>query len=125
MDQKQMFAMKLKDIVKAGEVNLNIPMKEHTYFKVGGPADIFVSPSTVEELKGVINLCREENMPFMVIGNGSNLLVKDGGIRGTVIKLSALNNIEVNGLEITAESGALLTDVSKIALKHSQCPNKN
>ena len=58
-------------------------------------------------------------MPFMVIGNGSNLLVKDGGIRGTVIKLSALNNIEVNGVEITAETGALLTDVSKIALKHS------
>lgn len=119
MDQKQMFAMKLKDIVKDGEVNLNIPMKEHTYFKVGGPADIFVSPSTIEELRGSIDLCREEEMPFMVIGNGSNLLVKDGGIRGTVIKLSALSNIEVNGVEITAETGALLTDVSKIALKHS------
>lgn len=119
MNQKLEFSMKLSDIVDKNEFALDVPMSEHTYFKVGGPADIMVTPSTKDKVIEVINLCKSENMPYIIIGNGSNLLVRDGGIRGVVIKLSALNNIIVNEEDIIADSGALLSDVSKKALEFS------
>lgn len=119
MNQKLEFSMKLSDIVDKNEFDLDVPMSEHTYFKVGGPADIMVTPSTKDKVIEVINLCKSENMPYIIIGNGSNLLVRDGGIRGVVIKLSALNNIIVNEEDIIADSGALLADVSKKALEFS------
>lgn len=119
MNQKLEFSMKLRDIVDKNEFALDVPMSEHTYFKVGGPADIMVTPSTKDKVIEVINLCKAENMPYIIIGNGSNLLVRDGGIRGVVIKLSALNNIIVNEEDIIADSGALLSDVSKKALEFS------
>lgn len=119
MNQKLEFSMKLSDIVDKNEFDLDVPMSEHTYFKVGGPADIMVTPSTKDKVIEVINLCKSENMPYIIIGNGSNLLVRDGGIRGVVIKLSALNNIIVNEEDIIADSGALLSDVSKKALEFS------
>lgn len=119
MNQKLEFSMKLSDIVDKNEFDLDVPMSEHTYFKVGGPADIMVTPSTKDKVIEVINLCKAENMPYIIIGNGSNLLVRDGGIRGVVIKLSALNNIIVNEEDIIADSGALLSDVSKKALEFS------
>ncbi len=119
MNQKLEFSMKLRDIVDKNEFALDVPMSEHTYFKVGGPADIMVTPSTKDKVIEVINLCKSENMPYIIIGNGSNLLVRDGGIRGVVIKLSALNNIIVNEEDIIADSGALLADVSKKALEFS------
>ncbi|SHJ16059.1 UDP-N-acetylmuramate dehydrogenase [Clostridium amylolyticum] len=119
MNQKLEFSMKLSDIVDKNEFDLDVPMSEHTYFKVGGPADIMVTPSTKDKVIEVINLCKAENIPYIIIGNGSNLLVRDGGIRGVVIKLSALNNIIVNEEDIIADSGALLSDVSKKALEFS------
>ncbi|WP_040213291.1 UDP-N-acetylmuramate dehydrogenase [Clostridium polynesiense] len=119
MNQKIEFSIKLKDILDEHEMALDVPMRDHTYFKVGGPADIMVTPSTKEKLVRVVNLCKAENINYIIIGNGSNLLVKDGGIRGVVIKLSNLNKITVNEEEITADSGALLADVSSAALKHS------
>ncbi len=98
------------------DVLIDAPMSEHIYFKVGGPADILVTPRTKEQVVKTIDLCREHNVPYFLLGNGSNLLVKDGGVEGVVIKFCKLNEITVKGNELTAYSGALLKDVCKAAL---------
>ncbi|MGL5635040.1 MAG: UDP-N-acetylmuramate dehydrogenase [Sarcina sp.] len=96
-------------------VILDAPMSEHTCFKVGGTVDILVTPETTNQVIKVIEVCRKNNIPFMVMGNGSNILVKDGGIDGIVIKLEKMDSIEVNGNEIKADGGAMLSAVSKAA----------
>jgi UDP-N-acetylmuramate dehydrogenase len=108
-----------KEIVGESNVLVDEPMKNHTSFKVGGPADILVIPSDYQEVQKLIKVCKDKKVPFFIMGNGSNLLVKDGGMRGVVIKLTALNKIEVQGSKIVAQSGALLCDVSTCALNHS------
>jgi UDP-N-acetylmuramate dehydrogenase len=113
------FSKLLFSIYDEKDIELNSLMSEHIYFKVGGPVDILVNPNNVEQVKKTIYLCKKHNVPYFIIGNGSNILVKDGGIRGVVIKLCKLNNIAVNGTEIEAECGALLADVSKQALANS------
>ena len=59
----------------------------HTTFRVGGPADYFVTPQSVEEIRGILAVCRKENVPYYIVGNGSNLLVGDGGFRGVVLQI--------------------------------------
>lgn len=110
------FINSLKQIVGNGNLLLDEPMKNHTSFKVGGPADALVLPTNYEMIKNIIQLCKENKINFFILGNGSNLLVKDGGIRGVVIKFSQLNNIEVDGNKIIAQSGAKLNEVSAKAL---------
>lgn len=100
------------EIYKESQIQLDAKMSEHIYFKVGGPADILLTPNNVQQVKDTITICKENEIPFYVIGNGSNLLVKDGGIRGIVIKLCELKKIERLGNKIKAECGALLKDVS-------------
>jgi UDP-N-acetylmuramate dehydrogenase len=103
-----------------GEILLNEPMKNHTTFKIGGPVDIMIIPTNEEELIKAIIFCRENNIDFLIMGNGSNLLIKDGGIRGVVIKINeGFNKITVDRTTIYCEAGALLSTVSKSALKHS------
>ncbi|MDO4287975.1 MAG: UDP-N-acetylmuramate dehydrogenase [Eubacterium sp.] len=97
----------------------NEPMKNHTSFKVGGPADFLVLPESRDELAAVLACCRENELPFYVMGNGSNLLVRDGGYRGVMIKTRQLDKISVDGEVITAEPGALLKDVAEAALAYS------
>ena len=99
-------------IYQESQIQLDAKMSEHIYFKVGGPVDILLTPNNVQQVKDTITICKENKIPFYVIGNGSNLLVKDGGIRGVVIKLCELNKIERLGNKIKAECGALLKDVS-------------
>ena len=106
-------------IYKDKEIQLDAKMSEHIYFKVGGPVDILLTPSNAEQVKKSISICKENNIPFYVIGNGSNILVRDGGIRGVVIELSNINDIVVKENKITAECGALLKDVSSTAAKES------
>ncbi|MBK1810345.1 UDP-N-acetylmuramate dehydrogenase [Clostridium sp. YIM B02505] len=113
------FSKLLFSIYDEKDIELNSLMSEHIYFKVGGPVDILVNPNNVEQVKKTIDLCKKHNVPYFIIGNGSNILVKDGGIRGVVIKLCKLNNIVVKGTEIEAECGALLADLSKQALANS------
>ena len=86
----------------------NEPMCNHTSFKTGGMADIFVLPKTQEELKLVLTSAKENGISVFVLGKGSNLLVSDDGIEGAVISLNNLSDIEVNGDEITCSSGASL-----------------
>lgn len=98
----------------------DVPMKEHTSFKIGGKAEFFITAKTTDELKAVISLCRENNVPYMLIGNGSNLLISDEGIKGAVIRLEGdFKNIIVNGDEIAAGAGASLTKLCLDAYKAS------
>ncbi|SHH20150.1 UDP-N-acetylmuramate dehydrogenase [Caloranaerobacter azorensis DSM 13643] len=96
------------------------PMKNHTSFKIGGPADILFIPRNIEQISKVLTLCKELDIDYFIMGNGSNLLVSDKGIRGVVIKISEnLSDVRVEGNKIIAQSGILLSKLSRIALKHS------
>ena len=115
LDLKNLFS----NIYSKDEVKINALMKEHINFEVGGPADILLIPSKVEQIIESIKICKENNIPYFVMGNGSNLLVKDGGIRGVVIKLTGLTNLEVNKEEIKADCGVMLKELSDKALENS------
>ena len=109
------------DLVKyipADQVLMNESMKNHTSFRIGGPADILVIPSHAEHIRHILEVCQKWDIPFMIMGNGSNLLVMDKGIRGVVIKMSGLfNGVSVEGTCIRAQSGILLSALSKKALQ--------
>lgn len=114
---KQMFYEKLCEMAGAENVLMNEPMKKHTTFRIGGEADYFVMPRTKEALAGIMALCREEQMPCHIIGNGSNLLVGDKGVRGVVIQLfKNFSGICVEGTTLTAQAGAINSLVAKQAL---------
>lgn len=90
------------------------PMSRHTSFRIGGPADLLLLPRTVEDLRRIVVLARETDVAFTVVGNGSNLLVRDGGLRGIVLKVAEnLSRIELEGTRGYAQSGALLAVVSR------------
>ncbi|AQR97928.1 UDP-N-acetylmuramate dehydrogenase [Clostridium saccharoperbutylacetonicum] len=108
-----------EEIYEESQIQLNAKMSEHIYFKVGGPVDILLIPTNIQQIRDSITICKENKIPFYVIGNGSNLLVRDGGIRGVVIKLCELNKIECIDNKVIAECGALLKDVSEKATENS------
>ena len=86
---------KLKDIAGESQVRTDEPMSSHTTFRIGGTADYFVMPSSVEELQTIIRLLKKSDINYYVIGNGSNLLVGDKGFRGVIIQLSdAFDEVE-------------------------------
>lgn len=102
------------------EIKKNEPMKNHTSFKIGGPADEFCEVTSEEEIKRLIDYASEKGMSYTVMGNGSNLLVADGGIRGLVIKIArGFDEISVGGEKITAQSGALLSRIASAAYRNS------
>lgn len=115
--------LNLKDLFTAvysdEEIEIDANMKEHIHFKVGGPVDVLLTPRKVQQVVDTLQICKNNNIPYYIIGNGSNLIVKDGGIRGVVLKLSGLNDIHVNNTQITAGCGALLKEVSDEALENS------
>ena len=117
MKQYKEYKDLFNEIYEDSQIQLDAKMSEHIYFKVGGNVDILLNPNSVEQVKKTITICKQNNIPFYIIGNGSNLLVKDGGIRGVVIKLCSLNKIECSENVIKAECGALLKDVSNEAIK--------
>lgn len=99
---------------------INEPMSRHTSFKIGGPADLMAMPKDEKELKLLLEKAATNNVPLTLIGNGSNLLVRDGGIRGIVVKLgNMLNKIVVEGNSITFGSGVSLAIASKKAAELS------
>lgn len=106
----------LNAIVGEENVLRDEPMAGHTTFRVGGPADYLVSPHSPEEVRDVIGLCRQQDVPYMVIGNGSNLLVSDAGYRGVLIRmLDNYQQVTVHDKIIHAQAGALLSAVAKKA----------
>ena len=96
----------------------NEPLNKYTFTKTGGPADFLAFPKSVTEVKALLEECLQNNLPWMVLGNASNLIVRDGGIRGLVIMLEKLNHIEVKGNQITSQAGAKLIDTTYVALEH-------
>ncbi len=108
---------KLLSILKAEQVKKAEPMKSHTTFRVGGPAAYFVTPQTAEEVAEVIEACTQENVPYYIVGNGSNLLVSDKGYEGVIIQIyKQMNQVEIEGTQIHAQAGVLLSMIAKRAL---------
>lgn len=104
----------LLKIIPEGRILQNEPMSKHTSFKIGGLADLFIKINTIEELKNVLQLANEKNIKIMCIGNGTNLLVKDNGIRGITIKLD-FKNIEIKGNVLEVDAGVTLPTLARIA----------
>lgn len=109
-------------ITIAGKENITVnePMSKHTTFRIGGNADVFVTPQSEEDIADILEYVNENNIPYYIIGNGSNILVKDKGFRGVIIQLyKNFSNIYVEGNVIRAQAGALLSAVSRTAMENS------
>ncbi|WP_188456077.1 UDP-N-acetylmuramate dehydrogenase [Virgibacillus oceani] len=109
---------KLIQLTSAENVMVNEHLNNHTYTHLGGKADYFVTPETYEQVQNIVKLAIKGQLPFTLLGNGSNLIVKDGGIRGIVLNLKQLSSITTNGSTIVAQSGARIIDTSREALAH-------
>lgn len=111
---------KLQDIVGSDNIVPDEPMRKHTTFRIGGNADIFVRPESKEQIAEILRLCRKQDVPYFILGNGSNLLVGDRGFRGVVINImDNMNDIKVDGGIIKAQAGAMLIKVSRAARDNS------
>lgn len=107
---------KVVDIVGEENVHTDEPMSRHTTFRIGGNADYFVKPGNADEVAAVIVVFREYNIPYFILGNGSNLLVSDDGYRGMIINImDNMDSVTVDGRIITAQAGAMLVRVSVMA----------
>jgi UDP-N-acetylmuramate dehydrogenase len=111
--------IELENIFGKENILYNEPMKNHISFKVGGPADILVIPKEPQQVVDTVKICKKHNVPFLIIGNGSNLIVRDGGVRGVVIKLTSLNTIKVDGEKVIVEAGATLASTAMEALRNN------
>ena len=117
----------MQDLVKAlqafadeAQILLDEPMKNHTTFRVGGPADVCFLPKSADELMRAMNIASDMDIPCMVMGNGSNMVVRDGGIRGLVIILGdRFADIRVEGTHISCQAGAMLARLANAALDNS------
>lgn len=109
------FLTELQNVMGGSGIFMEEPMKKHTTFRVGGPADVLVQPDETA-LAAILALCRQYHVSYSFIGNGSNLLVGDKGIRGVVIEMTdPMGNIEVDGTKITAQAGAMLSKIANTA----------
>ncbi len=114
---EQNFEQSLYTVIDAAKVLQNEPMKKHTTFRIGGPADYFVMPSDEQELAKVLKVCKEYSIPIYIVGNGSNLLVGDGGFRGVIIQLyKEMSALIVEEEQITAQAGCSLAQIANAAL---------
>ena len=116
MDWRENISNKLKEFLKPTQFIFDAPMSEHTTFKIGGAADILIFPSTTEEVVKILKLINQLKMPVTILGNGSNVLVRDKGIRGAVIKFNGeFARMQCDGTKIMVGAGAKLKDVSNFA----------
>jgi len=97
-------------------IRIQEPLCHHTYTRMGGPADLFVTPSTYEEAARLIRYASQHAVPVTILGYGSNVIVQDGGIRGIVLNFEQLKAIRAEGNLIHAQSGASIIEVSRFAL---------
>lgn len=101
------------EIVGENKVLEQEPMARHTTFRIGGPADYFVELGSIEQIRAAIQVCREENLPWFVLGRGSNLLVSDKGYRGVILSIyKDFQKTEIQGETVTVQAGVLLTTLS-------------
>ena len=96
------------------------PMKSHTTFRIGGPAEVFIMPKSIKQVQMAVKICQEEQIPYFILGNGSNLLVGDKGYRGVILQIfKKMNQIRVEENKIYAGAGALLSKIAATALSES------
>lgn len=114
--EREALVQHLNQIVGKDNVLVDEPMSEHTTFKVGGPADIFVTPDDADELADVLEACREADVPYFVLGCGSDLLVSDEGYRGVIISMTEeFIGVSVDGREMSCQAGVGLREASEMA----------
>lgn len=115
---KEKVVLALNNLVTSSIVKSDEPLNKYTYTETGGPADIYISVGNIEDTANVIKFANENHLPVTYLGNGSNIIIRDGGIRGIVVNLLKLNDITVEGETLTADSGAAIIDASEMALQH-------
>ncbi len=118
---EESFGMQLEKFLRAEQFIFHAPMSEHTTFKIGGAADVLIFPSSAEEVAKIFKLVDLFDLPCVILGNGSNVLVRDKGIRGVVVKFTEkfFGDIRCEGQRLTACAGAKLQDVSTVAAENS------
>ena len=115
---RKKFEEALEKLLGREKILYNEPMKKHTTFRVGGEAEYFLMPSSVEEIQAVLELLKEYQIPFLTVGNGSNLLVGDKGLEGAVLHLGRnFSDIRIEGTKVCAQAGALLSAIANQAAK--------
>ncbi|WP_017550420.1 UDP-N-acetylmuramate dehydrogenase [Heyndrickxia coagulans] len=107
----------LRSLIYPRQILEDEPLSKYTFTKTGGKADILIFPETYEEVQKTVRFASLNGVPYTILGNGSNLIIKDGGIRGIVLILTRLAKISHTGNDITAQCGAAIIDVSRYALK--------
>ncbi|XKI14287.1 UDP-N-acetylmuramate dehydrogenase [Sporosarcina sp. ANT_H38] len=112
---KHQWYEELQKKITTGTVLIDEPLCKYTMTKLGGAADLLVIPGTIDETETVVSYAYNNEIPLLLLGNGSNMVVRDGGVRGIVLHLSQLNAISIEGSLVHAEAGALIIDVSKHA----------
>lgn len=125
---KELVYQLLKGVLTENQILVDEPLKNHTTFKVGGPADFLILPDNIAKVEQCVKLCNESSIPYYIIGNGSNLLVSDKGYRGIIIKIAenlSKITVKVENKEdncktyyVTAEAGILLSELSKVIASH-------
>ena len=117
---EQNFETCLYNVIDASKVQKDEPMKKHTTFRIGGPADYFICPTDIEEIRGIVSVCRENSIPYYIMGNGSNLLVGDKGFRGVIIQVfKQMSKVYAEGDRVYAQAGALLSKTAATACEAS------
>lgn len=119
MNKYNKFVGLFNEFYDINDIKIDEKLSEYVNFKIGGPADILLIPNSKEQVIKSIKICKENNIPFYLIGNGSNILVRDGGFRGVVLSLKNVKNIYVDGEKIEAECGVMLKEVSDKAIENS------
>ena len=119
-DRENLVAELTQRVEPQTAVRANEPLARRTTLRVGGPADIFVEPASEPDLASILRFCHEKNLPFTMLGRGSNLLVRDGGIRGVVICLMHANfsRFEIKGDRLHCGAGVKLKTISVEARRH-------
>lgn len=109
----------LEKLIPIEKIKYNEPLRNHTFIRLGGEADILIIPTTNEEIGAAVNIAKQNSIPLTILGKGSNIIIKDKGIRGITLSLAEYNGITVEEGLITAQSGADIIEVSRMALAHS------
>lgn len=116
---RQQFEQELEKLLSGEQIRKEEPLSRHTTFRVGGPAEYFVTPE-IEQVPKVVELCRQYELPLTVIGNGSNLLISDDGLRGVVLEIGkAASGIRIlDGEDLAVQAGTLLSETANFAARH-------
>jgi UDP-N-acetylmuramate dehydrogenase len=119
LDSKEIASL-MQKCIPSQCIKFSEPMNKHTSFKVGGPADVFITPQNTKQLLFAINSCKEQGIPFYIMGNGSNLLVRDKGYRGVIIQVyKNISQVKIEGEYVWAEAGVLLSSLANRLLNEN------